>query len=676
MNFSINKQTFESMKKNFVFAMMSAIALTGAVSFSACSSNEEIAEEVKVTGETVKTQFAIGITSEANATTRMAEATAQAQVAPVFRGMQDIILIPFDKAPSNTTKRIGGYIVPGDGKIGGTEVSVSNDNHKLTGTANYVVYSDVEVPVGTSHFLFYGHAPAGTFEKGQLTKTVAYTDNTKFVDPQTSLIFTPTSILSGKDDQVAGGNAKGAALITLLNNVATAKATVGTTTDKTWASVTESENNLLYQLYFNFTKLTSGSSFNVHRTLQDLYYSVNNLAGTTDNPYSAIASAIQTAISGACSTTSTDAKTITFKDDYTGYPAVLGLPEGAAKIKWSGTAFVDALKDNTTAGGDHIGATTGTSNATVYSTYAYPADLWYWKSTAIHASNQIESTNFGTKEWEGTGGIIATDYAGDPTVVSGSTKSVALDGQINYAVGRLDLTINALSGTFLDSKLNVMDFSKPYQADASYPTPSTTDTGARNGFNGAITLTGVLIGYQHAVDWQFLPITGTGAKEFVIYDNVINSAATGALSTSAAVGKNYTLVLETPENQIVNIALQFKNEGADFYGKGGQLIPHGGTFYLTGKLNPTVTANTDPSMGDVVSGSLNQVFKQDYYTQVYLTIYGGKNNDTDPHDGIADNPEGLQNATNTIPDLRTTQMELCFSVNLTWNPGLKFDVHW
>ena len=665
------------MKKNFVFAMMSAIALTGAVCVSSCSSSEDVAEEVKVTGETVKTQFAIGITSEASAKTRMAEAVTQAQGTPVFRGMQDIILIPFDRVPAADSKRIGGYIVPGEGKIQGTEVTVTNANHKLTGTANYVVYSDVEVPVGTSHFLFYGHAPASTFEKGQLTTTAAYGASGSFVDPQTSLIFTPTSILSDKDNQVAGGNANGAALITLLNTVAAANAdvTIGTTTsNKKWADVTASDNGLLNQLYTNFIAMTSGSSFNVHRALQDLYYSVNNLAGTTDNPYSTIASAIQTAIKTGGNTVSTDAKTLTFADNYKDYPEKeLGIPEGAAKISWNGTAFVDALKGNTTAGGDHIGATT--TAATVYSTYAYPADLWYWKSTAIHASNQIESTNFGTKEWEGTGGIIATDYAGDPTVVSGSTKSVALDGQINYAVGRLDLTINALPGTIYDSKLNVMDFSKPYQADASYPTPSTDDTGARNGFQGNITLTGVLVGYQHAVDWQFLPITGTGAKEYVIYDKTINSAATGALSTSVAVGKNYTLVLETPANQIVNIALQFKNEGADFYGKGGQLIPHGGTFYLTGSLDPTVTTNTDPSLGDVVSGSLNQVFKQDYFTEVYLTIYGGDPND-DNDDGLADNPEGLQNATNTIPDLRTTQMELCFSVNLTWNPGLRFDVHW
>jgi hypothetical protein len=672
------------MKKNFMYAMMSAIALTGAVGFSACSTSDEIAEEVKVTGETVKTQFAIGITSEANATTRMAEATAQAQVAPVFRGMQDIILIPFDREPGDETYRIGKYIQPGEGKIAtdlsvaeaDREVTVTDASHKLTSTANYVVYSDVEVPVGTTHFLFYGHAPADGFTKGHLRTTDAYlesadmaTANGKFVNPQTSLVFSPTPIYPGHDNDVAAGNAKGLALITLLNTVAAAKAnvTVGTTTtEKTWASVTADENGLLNQLYNNFKTQTSGSSFNVHRALQDLYYSVNNLAGTTDNPYSAIASAIQTAIQTGGNTASTDAKTLTFDSQYTGYPADLNLPEGAAKIKWSGSAFVDALKTD----GDNIGAiTTSTTPVTVYSTYAYPADLWYWKSTSIHASNQIESTNFGDKTWAS---IISTEYSGDPTVVSGSTKSVALDGQIRYAVGRLDLSINEFpsTSTITDYKLNVMDFSKPYQADASYPTPGTDDTGARNGFQGEITLTGVLIGYQHAVDWQFLP---TGTTEYVIYDRIMNNGTNPIVplkqstsSTLSDCGTNHTLVLETEAGKNVNIALQFVSNGADFYGKNGQLIPSGGTFYLAGTLD---LAEKSPS-----GSTLNQVFKQHYITKVNLSILPGG---TDGNgDGKPDTPAGFQEATNTIPDLRTSQMELCFSVDLTWDEGLTFNPSW
>lgn len=658
------------MKKMFKYASLGAIALVGAVSFSACSSSDEIVDnpDYNPVEGTVKTQFAIGITSQANAYTRMSDATTQAQATPGFRGMQDIILIPFDKEPNNTAYRIGRYIQPGEGKISGSEVT-GEGLKSLTSTANYVVYSDVEVPVGTTHFLFYGHAPASAFTEGQLTTTNAYPvgpitlndASNAFTNLQTSLTFTPTSILPNVDDKEAGNNDKGKALIALLNAVASAKAnvTIGTsTTEKTWASVTSDENGLLYQLYTNFKEMTSGSSFNVHRALQDLYYSVNNLAGTTDNPYSSIALAIQTAIkANGTNSVSEDAKTLTFGDNYKDYPeAVLKIPEGAAKIKWDNTQskFVDGIMNNQTNGGDNIGATT--SAPTVYSTYAYPADLWYWKKTAIHASNQIESTDFGDKNWDN---IISTDYANTPTVVSGSTKSVALDGSINYAVGRLDLSINSLSGTFLDSKLNVMDFGKAYADN------STDETTAPNGFKNAIELTGVLVGNQKAVDWQFLPV---GTKEFVIYDNEMNNGSNPivSLSTTANSGTNHTLVLETAENADVNIALQFKNNGGDFYGKDGQLIPSGGTFYLAGTLKVTEKTAGSPD--------LSQIFKQDYITTVALSIKPGSN-DSD-NDGNPDSPEGFQEATNTIPDLRTTLMELCFSVDLTWKQGLTFNVEW
>jgi len=662
------------MKKDLMYTSLSAMILVGALGFTACSSGDEIAEDLNPTYDaakgTVKAQFAIGITSKANAVTRMTEATVQAQSTPLFRGMQDVVLIPFDRTPADATNRIGAYIIPGEGKIKGDEVSVTDAAHALQSTANYVVYSDVEVPVGTTHFLFYGHAPADDFTKGRLTASDAYpiggVSNANFVDPKTSLSFTPTSILAGKDDQVAGGNSKGQALIALLNAVANASAdvTIGstTTTGKKWSTVTAEENLPLCQLYAGFITLTSGSSFNVHRSLQDLYYSVNNLAQTTDNPYSAIAGAIQTAIlAEGNNTASADAKTLTFADSYLDYPeTVLSIPEGAAKISWNGTAFVDAIQNNASSGGDNIGVATG---ATVYSTYAYPADLWYWKNTAIHASNQVESVTFGDKEWDGEGSIIETEYAGDPTVVSGSTKSVALDGPVNYAVAQLDLSINVLSGSFIDSRMNAMDFTKTKSEDPVH------------GFKDAVTLTGVLVGYQQQVNWQFVPVTG---KEYVIYDKTIPDGAAVALNTLTATGKNYTLVLQTPKDEPVNIALQFKNDGPDFYGKGGELIPSGGTFYLSGALDPKAETGVE----GYTDGSKDKVFIQDYVTTVALDIKNGNSADgsptdpSNPADGIADSQEGFQAATNTIPDLRIPQLELCFSVDLSWNQGLTFTPTW
>ena len=63
--------------------------------------------------------------------------------------------------------------------------------------------------------------------------------------------------------------------------------------------------------------------------------------------------------------------------------------------------------------------------------------------------------------------------------------------------------------------------------------------------------------------------------------------------------------------------------------------------------------------------SLNQVFKQDYKTIANFSI---SQNTGDEH------KKGLGAAYNTIPDLRTPQLELGLSVDLHWEEGITFDV--
>jgi hypothetical protein len=52
---------------------------------------------------------------------------------------------------------------------------------------------------------------------------------------------------------------------------------------------------------------------------------------------------------------------------------------------------------------------------------------------------------------------------------------------------------------------------------------------------------------------------------------------------------------------------------------------------------------------------------------VELTILDGKSG--------GDNDEGLGSAYNVIPDLRTPELEVAFSVNLDWRPGLLFNIN-
>ena len=112
---------------------------------------------------------------------------------------------------------------------------------------------------------------------------------------------------------------------------------------------------------------------------------------------------------------------------------------------------------------------------------------------------------------------------------------------------------------------------------------------------------------------------------------------------------NYTLVLETPgsETESVQVALEFINNGGDFYGAEG-IVPSGCKFYLVGEL-----AINDANTQNAASTGY-KVFKQDYKTQAKFTI------------------SSLKLAENTIPDLRNAAVELGLSVDLEWQKGVTF----
>ena len=181
-----------------------------------------------------------------------------------------------------------------------------------------------------------------------------------------------------------------------------------------------------------------------------------------------------------------------------------------------------------------------------------------------------------------------------------------------------------------------------------------------NGF----TLTGILVGGQKAVNWDFT--TGSGNDIYTIYDKTAGEGLD--VSTSAESGTNYTLVLETlagDDNGTVRVALELVNKGSDFAGANGEIIPAGGRFYIVGELKPTLGTTYDAN-----TKGKDRVFTQDHKTMVTFTINKGSSNPNDP-----DYRKGLGTATNGLPDLRSSSMELGLSVNLEWQLGLTFSVN-
>jgi hypothetical protein len=224
---------------------------------------------------------------------------------------------------------------------------------------------------------------------------------------------------------------------------------------------------------------------------------------------------------------------------------------------------------------------------------------------------------------------ILNNYDGDG-VVKNSTASIALKDQIQYAVGRLSMTVKVADGTLYDGNGETV----------SVPT---------EGF----PVSAVLIGDQRKVDFQFAPVS-KGEKQYTIYDKELS----GINATTTASTANNTLVLQTPADEDVNVLLELTNNtGKRFKGKDGY-VPAGGKFYLLAPLTPSKGTG-------YTAGTLDKVFMQDYVTTANFTIV---KNDGTNHD------KGLGAAYNVIPDLRTPALSIGLSVDLKWQSGLTFNI--
>lgn len=616
------------MKKNLIYMGMGAMALATPLLLSSCSSDDPSGQNGPTpTGEMVKTSFTLSVglpgggsshSAKGNFGTRMSD--TEVQSTGNFRGIDNINLIPFavsGTAVSSTDTRAGEQNIT-------LPNTTPNSLTNLTSTGNAHVYNDVSVPVGTNAFLFYGKAIDAN--AGQDIKEV----NDKFnygtlsaaglSDAKLSGIsFTPVAIAA------TPSTTKGEAIAAYLTKIATA-----TSDTKAWSAVTADaytgQGKALADLYKNFISMTAGSSTNIQLAVQDLYTSLLGLKDqTTEN--TAVITAIETAITNSTYVSAATDGTLTFTDAVKGYPEDNNLPDGAATLKWNGSAF--------TATTDKSVLDDGTSIAAMKS-YVYPANLWYFVNTKIKTDNAERNGDYTTgNSWE----TILGKYANDDATVQASTRSIALKKQIQYAVGRLDTKVT-LASTLYDHTGAVV-------------------TANTNGF----PIKSILVGGQKAVDWQFQAPPAKEAAQYTIYDKEVPP---GMAATTSGSALNHTLVLETADNQAVYMVVELENNtGKDFDGHNGDVIKAGANFYMVAKLDPS----SQTSSGEVTqpgTTTLTKVFQQDYTTTANLKIV--ENNDTN-HD------KGLGAAYNVIPDLRTPALSIGLSVDLTWQSGLTFNIN-
>jgi hypothetical protein len=609
-----------------------------------------------------------------------------------FRGIDNIRLIPFTAVPGTSSTKLADII----------RLSSINALEK-PGSVNYKVYADQFVPVGTKHFLFYGKAVDWSVDQALTSMNDKFKYGILKYNGLTEGEFTNAGSVNFSLEQIntsteeQQNNAVGSAIIQLMSQLANVTVSNVDAPENAWSTTTHS---VLAALYKNFIGTTVYSSNCLALILDKIYFGLDHV-GNSD-PARPLANRIRSLIQDACVPGYEPVANtpVQLKSDYTGYPANIGLPDGAARCRWNASGlqanmFVDMTANYT------LGFKVKPTD------YCYPAALWYYVSTPVRASNSIESVNYGDQtSWEN---VISNIYSSTNDEVVTGTRSVALVDPVQYAVGRLETRIQMESGgTIYDGEGKAVDFGDGY------------------------TLKGLLLGGQNSVNYAF---ESTGNENFCIYDRVMSSSNLTFKPGVPTTTPNHTLALETKTNQKVFAALELINNGQAFKGADGT-IPAGGVFYMTVALDPTTASNYSAT-------TLNKIIMKDHVTKLTVNIKKGstfadRNEDSVPdvyiidpetglptgvdadgdgqpdpydidNDGTPDTfitdpthggpgwdtdgdgevdipvlpdpitgkypssptiPDGLGNATNGVPDLSSPGIELGTSVNLEWEEGL------
>ena len=610
------------MKKFRFFSFASAILLASAAGMVSCSSDSiEPTGGSGMAGQVVKTQFALNIpyggnssTNQAKKVTRMTDEMTQQSGKP-FRGISDIVLLTFSDDPETA------------GTINADKpISIGTDGNAYSKDPYRRLYRDIEIPVGTSHMIFYGRASRTTennFQAGKITDK-----GDKKTEKTHANIFHELTPINSTADFT--NDADAGKIIGALNAIAKAKVTDGT--DYTWAAIgnettlpswlTENEKKFLAARYNEFTSLKAGSKTSVVEFIKNLKTA---LAGETGEPTIPAERKLTKEIYDKCVAALTAIESIDF-------PGKFNLPDGVATLSWTTGGFAYNTPGS---------VTIGTGNSINYQKICYPAELSYFVNTTTMVSDKDMSnlSEFPTYEnwtkptganWEGK------DFTN--TAVAKTTRTVGLKDPVQYSVAVLKSTVRCKEATLEDNAKEAGGF-KANQSitvnDNSFP------------------VTGILIGGQPvSVDWKYEPAPSE-TFENTIYDNVMNGSPMYAKYASEVptVG-NYTLVFDnkkTGAENSVYVTIELTNKsGQAFYGKDG-IIQKDTKFYLVGILNPNKEGLSKPA-------GVNRVFVQDYVTTANFKI------------------KDLKSAYNCIPDLRTSGINVGLAVDLSWKEGITFDV--
>lgn len=741
------------MKKNFVYALIGAIALTGATGFTSCTDEDVVDVNPGYNPETgeVPVSFVFNVATGNTPTTRMSQADVQATSTDVFRGME--------------VSHLMSYRLTEDGKY----VTTADEAHKQYGlgpilgagavgpdskTKSHRIL-ELSLPVGTNTLMFWGKAARGTTSTDNTVGKINFKVEKNIVNNAFSLCprvpegtvtteFNTTTWKNYQDiilavlntiidtkltnKEVTFGSASKTISISWADygrdNTGTPESPVYVLKKKTTSSdedpsdgskdlcgLGEILSNAFYTLNYFKNSATSvdlraGSGPAVEGLLCDLYKVINAVVGDdTSNPTTPtsmeekiaqeVATAVRANILKALNNTGTAWQGIdaiksnlglsiaipTGNDNYnklSNFPLLFGMPEGSTVLLYNVQENKYSYREKVP-NYDMGGGATGEFDIL---RYMYPAELCYFGNSPIRVTDETKkATDYpeGTTDWNAD--AFWSGWTSNKHVLS-STRSVAMKDNINYGTSLLKTTVG-YKGTVLKDNNNAIQNA----IDSSVDEPdqeinlSTTPH--------PFALKGVIIGGQEqTVGWNYIANATTLTFSDMIYDNALSTNQQTIPTTDPI----YTIVWDNwnknsidNKQNIVFIALEFvNNSGIDFWGE-NNLIRKGATFYITGKLDPDVTSETqltslgktavqyaeDKSLGitwpdnyalppykDNGTGvKQRRIFIQDFMTTAHFVL----------------DESSLKHALIAVPDLRSAQLSLGLSVDLEWSTGLSFE---
>ena len=617
------------MKKWTRYIFLMSVLLAQA--FSSCSLIDEPEYDNSVS---VKASLAFMVSRDKNNSTRMADNVVQEQPSSgqSYRGLGNVYMIPFaisgDADAIVTSSDHPSRLFEGDT----ASPTLSSFVPKAGVYGGFYLCNTYSMMRGVNAFLVYGKAAEISGVTGKASYgSLVLPDNLTTPD-LANMRFTlePISSQSAPDEA--------SLLAGYLNHIAKAK------TGENGVSWKDTTVPKLKEIYLFFTgqqnaesMVMAGSSVNVMAHVNALYDKVKPLS-YADN--ASEGAKLQNAILDGIKGYSAPGLTLTVNDagKLTGlsvnYPASVGLPDGAAALRW--------VKSETSSEYEFEPRfeTTTQDNINNISRFTYPAELFYYVNSRIDTSNRTvgEDVYNSSTDWAD----VCSQYQYQPGTVTINTRSVAIHDPLQYAVGRLKMSMIAETAT------------ETLKDAAGEGVPLTNPTTSKSSF----PLTGVIVCNQHPVDFNFKPVLVNGAASHVddcfIYDSQVKKSDNTYcyLTTTEESNIPSTLVLQTYDTgegndkkgpEEVTIVMEFLNQsGQAFAGKNSIIYPDT-KFYLIGKVNPL-----EASSANAAPEAVGRVFTQDHVTTVNTKV------------------SSLANAYNVLPDLIGGRLELGVELVSSW----------